>query len=157
MANFFYTDADGNRQGPVSEQRLKELVAQRVIMPMTLLETDGGHKGVARQIPGLNFPTDEIGLFDIGFTRFFTNIYISYIWILTIILTLLSYVVCLGFLFSIAGYNLGPPGTVFVLFIVLTILVPISLLVERMSLEAIIVFFRIETHLRAIREKYEKG
>ena len=53
MANFFYTDAIGRKQGPVNEQQLKGLVTQGVVKPDTPLETDTGHKGVASQIPGL--------------------------------------------------------------------------------------------------------
>ena len=55
MTNYFYTDTNGNKQGPVDEQQLKELAAQGSIIPTTPMETDTGHKGVAGQIPGL-FP-----------------------------------------------------------------------------------------------------
>ena len=55
MTNYFYTDANGQKQGPVDEQRLRELAAQGIIGPHTSMETDGGHKGSAGQIPGL-FP-----------------------------------------------------------------------------------------------------
>jgi len=55
MANFFLTDADGNRCGPYNEQQLQALAAQGKITPTTPLETDTGHKGLAGQIPGL-FP-----------------------------------------------------------------------------------------------------
>jgi hypothetical protein len=53
MTNFFYTDANGSKQGPVSEQQLKELATQRLINPNTPMETDTGHQGTAGQIPGL--------------------------------------------------------------------------------------------------------
>lgn len=53
MANFFYIDANGQKQGDVTDQQLKELAAQGVITPTTPLETDTGHKGTAGQIPGL--------------------------------------------------------------------------------------------------------
>jgi TM2 domain-containing membrane protein YozV len=55
MANFFYYDQTNQKQGPVSEQQLKELAAQGVLGPHTPMETDTGHQGVAGQIPGL-FP-----------------------------------------------------------------------------------------------------
>jgi hypothetical protein len=55
MANYFYTDANGHKQCPVSEQQLKELATKGIIGPRTPMETDTGHKGVAEQIPGL-FP-----------------------------------------------------------------------------------------------------
>ena len=53
MANYFYTDFNGQRQGPVDDQQLKELAASGVITPQTSLETDTGHQGTAGQIPGL--------------------------------------------------------------------------------------------------------
>jgi len=51
--NFFYFDQTNQKQGPVSEQQLKELAAREIIGPHTPMETDDGHKGVAGQIPGL--------------------------------------------------------------------------------------------------------
>ena len=57
MPNFFYTDANGLKQGPISEQRLKELAMSGIIAPNTPLETDSGHKGTAGQLPGLEFNT----------------------------------------------------------------------------------------------------
>jgi hypothetical protein len=53
MTNFFYFDQTNQKQGPVSEQQLRELVAQGIIGPHTPMEADGRHKGVAGQIPGL--------------------------------------------------------------------------------------------------------
>ena len=55
MPNFYYTDTNGQKQGAISPSQLKELVAQGIITPDTLLETDNGHKGKAGQIKGL-FP-----------------------------------------------------------------------------------------------------
>ena len=55
MPNFFLVQPNGHKQGPISEQRLKELAAQGIIEPNTLLETESGHKGTAGQIPGLVF------------------------------------------------------------------------------------------------------
>ena len=55
MANFFLTDANGNKRGPYNEQQLQSGIAKGIITPMTPLETDTGHKGLAGQIPGL-FP-----------------------------------------------------------------------------------------------------
>jgi len=57
MPNYFFTDANGVKRGPVNDQQLQALVAQGVITPSTLLETEGGHKGTAGQIPGLRFNT----------------------------------------------------------------------------------------------------
>ena len=58
--NFFYTDANGQKQ-QIDYQHLRLLVAQRVIMPDTLLETEKGHKGLAGQIPDLfcTIPANE--------------------------------------------------------------------------------------------------
>ena len=56
MANsFFYTDADGNRQGPLTPEQLQTLATNGIITPETLLKTDTGHQGKAGQIPGLQF------------------------------------------------------------------------------------------------------
>jgi hypothetical protein len=57
MANYFFYDVDGVRQGPLTEQRLQVLADRGVITPNTPLETDGGVSGFAGQIPGLVFPT----------------------------------------------------------------------------------------------------
>jgi TM2 domain-containing membrane protein YozV len=57
MPNYYFTDANGQKQGLVNDQQLQVLVAQGVITPNTPLETEGGHKGLAGQIPGLKFPT----------------------------------------------------------------------------------------------------
>lgn len=55
MSNFYYTDANGQRQGAFTSSQLKALVAQGIITPDTPLETDTGHKGLAGQVKGL-FP-----------------------------------------------------------------------------------------------------
>ena len=60
-ANYFYTDANGYKYGPVNEQQLRVLAAQGGILPTTPLETDTGYKGVAGQIPGLNFHAAAFG------------------------------------------------------------------------------------------------
>ena len=53
MPNWFYIDAFGQQQGPVSDAQLKELAMQGIIEPDTPLQTDTGHKGKAGQIKGL--------------------------------------------------------------------------------------------------------
>ncbi|MDR3108475.1 MAG: GYF domain-containing protein [Planctomycetaceae bacterium] len=55
MSTFFYTDAGGQRQGPMNIQQLNELTASGIITPNTTLEAEGGHKGIAGQVPELNF------------------------------------------------------------------------------------------------------
>jgi hypothetical protein len=56
MTNYFYTDTNGRKCGPIDDQQLKVWIAQRIITPQTPLETESGHKGLAGQIPGLVFP-----------------------------------------------------------------------------------------------------
>jgi len=55
MPNYFFTDSDGVKQGPLTAQRLQILADRGIITPTTPLETDTGYKGTAGQIPGLNF------------------------------------------------------------------------------------------------------
>ncbi|GHT15793.1 hypothetical protein FACS1894170_13330 [Planctomycetales bacterium] len=58
MANFFYYDANGTKQGPIAPQELQNLVVQGIVTQETPLETDTGHKGKAGQIKGL-FPASQ--------------------------------------------------------------------------------------------------
>jgi hypothetical protein len=53
MPNWFYIDTNGTKQGPINDQQLQALIAQRIIVPQTPMETGTGHKGTAGQIPGL--------------------------------------------------------------------------------------------------------
>jgi hypothetical protein len=57
MPNYYYIDTNGQKQGLVSDEQLKELAAQGIINANTLLETESGHKGTAGQISGLKFST----------------------------------------------------------------------------------------------------
>lgn len=56
MPNCFYFDPNGQKQGPIDNEQLQELVSQGIITPETSLETETGHKEVAGQIPDLIFP-----------------------------------------------------------------------------------------------------
>ena len=56
MTNFFLTDKNGTKHS-FTEQQLRTLAAKGKITPTTPLETDSGHKGLAGQIPGLQFNT----------------------------------------------------------------------------------------------------
>ena len=158
MANFFYTNANGESQGPYNKEQIKELAANETILATTILKSDGGHTANAsawfpglkfKQVPELEHAAQQWspGLFDIGFTRFITNTWISIIWVLTIILTFLG---CVGAMVYHA-FNNAPP----VLFIIIPIVSLLSLLSMRMLFEVTIVLFRIETHLRTIREQNE--
>jgi hypothetical protein len=51
--NWYYYDNNGTKQGLISQQELENLVARGAITRTTRLETEGGHKGLAGQIPGL--------------------------------------------------------------------------------------------------------
>jgi hypothetical protein len=52
---YYYTDVNGQRQGPIDDAQLKLRASQGHITPQTPLETDSGHRGLAGQIPGLKF------------------------------------------------------------------------------------------------------
>ncbi|MDR1140543.1 MAG: CD225/dispanin family protein, partial [Planctomycetaceae bacterium] len=53
MANWFYYDNFGFRQGPITDNDLKSLVAQGIITPQTKMETEDGKSDFASQIKGL--------------------------------------------------------------------------------------------------------
>jgi len=53
MPNFFYTDENGNKQGPLTPKQIQTLVGQGIVTPTTPLETDTGKQGLAGQIKGL--------------------------------------------------------------------------------------------------------
>jgi len=59
MPNFYYTDANGQRQGAFTPQEVKELAMRGIITPDTPLETDTGKQGKAGQIKGL-FPVSPV-------------------------------------------------------------------------------------------------
>ena len=160
MANYFFTDVSSKKQGPIDIQQLKELLASGIIMPTTLLESDNGYKGRARDVPDLTMSKPNpmfspkthqtsSGFFDFRFTRFITNTWISFIWTVIVILMLLGYggAVIFGLYVMSQGAAMG---LVFIL--LATIVVPLYLLFARMGLELIIVFFRIETNTREAKE-----
>ena len=156
MANFFYTNANGESQGPYNKEQIKELAANETILATTILKSDGGHTANAsawfpglkfKQVPELEHAAQQRspGLFDIGFTRFITNTWTSILWVLTIILAFLG---CGG------AMVYGASNKVPVLFIIAPIAAALFLLFMRMTFELTIVLFRIETHLQTIRDKY---
>ena len=55
MANWFYYDNDGAKQGPVTDGQLKGLAKQGIITPETVVETEGGKTAPARKVKGLTF------------------------------------------------------------------------------------------------------
>jgi len=160
MANYFYTDAGGNRRGPFRKDQIEQLVMYKHITPTTLLETDDGNKMRAEEIPGFGerstrqMPSEASSNFlDIGFTRFITNTWISFIWVLVIVAHILGFLVGLGCsLWMTAETGFG----FFLLWLLFgTPLTLLSLLFSRIALESAVVLFRIESHLRRIREHYE--
>jgi len=176
-SDFYYYDQDNQKQGPFSKRQIKELAAHKTITPETVLEDDDGNQEVAGQVPGLfslfgSAPAqttqrstvqfhghearsrqESAGFFDFGFTRFITNTWISFIWIVIVVLAIfLCIAAVLAGLYRVSqGDHAG-----FVLAVLAPIVTPLFLLFARMGLEGIIVLFRIETHLRSIREHYAK-
>jgi len=53
--NYFYFDKTNQQHGPIDDQQLKELAERGIITPNTRMQTVDGHKGIAKQIPGLTF------------------------------------------------------------------------------------------------------
>ena len=92
-------------------------------------------------------------MFDFGFTRFITNTWISIIWAINVVV---ACVVAVGG--CVAGLAIGASGEL-AGFLLLTapIVVVLWLLLSRMWLELTIVMFRIETHLRTIKDNSEKS
>jgi len=155
MADCFYIDADGIKQGPVNTDHLKELAVRGLITPDTLLIMDNGYKRHARSHPGLfgsatqqtySGTQTSSGFFDIGFTRFITNTLTSFLWVLTIILAIFG---C-GGAFVYAANNDEP-----ILFLIAPIAAMLFLLSMRMAFELDIVIFRIEKHLRSVEKNTE--
>ena len=55
MADYFYFDQNGQKQGPVNRDQLKLLTLRGVVESHTPIESDTGRKGVAGDIPNLFF------------------------------------------------------------------------------------------------------
>ncbi|GHT44625.1 hypothetical protein FACS189454_02570 [Planctomycetales bacterium] len=52
LANWYYYDNAGTRQGPFADKQITELIGRRVIVPQTHLETRAGRQqGLAEQVP----------------------------------------------------------------------------------------------------------
>ena len=90
MKTYFYTDANGQKQGPVSKQGLRILAARGMIEPDTRMETCEGRECLAGQIPGLWDDERSPGFF--------------FGWVATVILTL---VLCAGVVIP-AGFLAAP-------------------------------------------------
>ena len=108
-------------------------------------------------------------MFDIKFTRFATNIFVPFLWIVALVSHFLDYgyttltifgiiepIELLEFLlFSSISLFIGLLAIVnpVVAFLLNTIILFLSLILTRIVLELIIVLFRIETNTRANRSK----
>ena len=155
MANYFYNDSDGNRRGPFSKEQIRELAANETIMATTILVTDAGHSANASSwFPGLKFKDTKQQMsadtspvfFDIGFTWFISNTWISIIWCIVIAVHFLG---ALGTVFY--AFNMdGTTGAISLL--VVPLVTAISLLFCRMGLELEVIFFRIESNTRETKE-----
>jgi len=114
------------------------------------------------QNQGYNPPGEKSpGIFDIRFTRFITNVWISVIWVIIIVAHFFTYLcVIFGMLISVGmAAQQGGEDTFagammvsLVMFLPVTVGLILSLLFWRMALELIIVIFRIETNTRPIQQ-----
>ena len=59
MAIWHYYNEDGERVGPVTDKQLKTLAGQGIVLPGTVLETEEGTTGQAKDVVGLTF-TDSV-------------------------------------------------------------------------------------------------
>jgi hypothetical protein len=53
---YFYYDADGQKQGPISGSYLQQLASQGTITPQTIIENEQGRSAKAERVRGLVFP-----------------------------------------------------------------------------------------------------
>ena len=125
MTSYFYTDATGQKQGPVSKRKLRTLAILGTIEPNTPIETNTGINVSAAQIPSL---------WDRSLAENEDKPPISLDWILTIVFTLIVCVVVVLFASPLAFIAL-PATMLFLIFMR--------------------ILFNIESHLESIREHYE--
>ena len=109
------------------------------------------------------------GILDIRFTRFMTNVLIPVIWCIVLITAFLDYgytiITALGIMQPIMALEvlLFTPSRLILMILAIqfpavaiflsTLILFVYLVIIRIILELIIVLFRIETHLRAMREQ----
>jgi hypothetical protein len=157
MANYFYFDDNGQKQGPYTEPQFKKLAASGIIKPDTPMESDDGHvKLKARQIPGLKFGQQQTSgaiIFDVGFAQFLTPTLITVIWWLTVITTIIGCLCTIGMTFASDMPNEGK-GIIAIATIAIAV---IGLLYTRIILECVAIFFRMERHQRTIKEIIERN
>ena len=149
MTTWYYYNKNGEKVGPRTSADIKTLASRGDITSETIIEIEndnGISATAARNVITFQPMSSSSGFFDIGFTRFITNTWTSILWVLSIILAFLG---CVG------AMVLGASNEAPELFIFAPIAAALFLLFMRMSFELTIVLFRIETHLRTIRDKYE--
>ena len=56
MTNYFYTDINGQKQGPVTAEELKQFAQQGTITPETIVENETDKSVPVKQCKGLTFP-----------------------------------------------------------------------------------------------------
>ena len=62
MANWHYYNEDGERVGPVTGRQLKKLALHGVVVPGTVVETEDGTTGLAKNVQGLTFADSALKL-----------------------------------------------------------------------------------------------
>jgi len=141
-----------NKRGSHSEQHLQVQIEQEHNRPSTLSETDTENKEHWMKFLELKRDSDthqmSPRLFDFGFSRCITNLYISVIWIVIVVFTILGYGIAVLFGLQVMSQN---NVTGWLVILLATLIAGLYLLVVRLVLEVLI---RIETHLRTIRDKY---
>ena len=55
MANWHYYNEDREKVGPIISKQLKKLAKHGIVLPETVIETDDGRIGLARDVQGLVF------------------------------------------------------------------------------------------------------
>jgi len=116
MANYyFYTDANGNKQGPYSTQALQNLATDGKITPTTPLETEDKRSvGLAGQFSGLKF---KVG------THMWQFNFASHLWtckvccILVWIVAILTGLIVTGWGYQIIASGYAPDSAKFFAFI----------------------------------------
>ncbi|GHT45517.1 hypothetical protein FACS189454_05150 [Planctomycetales bacterium] len=170
MPNFFYFDNNGTKQGPYDGVQLTALAKNGNVTPDTLVENEAGKQTKAKNITGLfphpvPPPTSEVDFLDIGFTRFITPVWISTIWIICIVVDVISVFISFVYAVIIANTvkedtnNIGvDAAVVFILGLLASIILPLlTLLLQRIVLEVLIVLFKIEKNTRETEENTRQG
>ena len=145
MTKFFFYDFNGKKQGPFSKQQIEELAIQGIIRPDARIETEDGHI-VTLEVENDKHVERPPGFFDIHFTRFISNTWVTIIWVVIIIAHFLGALIAVFSAFNISG-EVGMMA-----FLVTPLATALSLLFWRMALELDKVVFRIEKNTRETKD-----